>query len=222
LKFLKIFVIALLVLTATVGGATWRIVDEIKRFVPPSEPGKAGVESGDAPPVSSINIDPILGTVNVLVVGLDDVDGGRRADAIALACLDMDARSIRMISIPRDSRVFIPGRNWDKINHSYVYGGITLLKETVMNLLNVGINYYAIINYDSFPRIVDLLDGIDINVEKKLVYTDYSGKLFINIPKGQQHMKGKTVLEYVRFRHDALGDIGRVQRQQQVISILMD
>jgi hypothetical protein len=91
-----------------------------------------------------------------------------------------------------------------------------------MNLLNVGINYYVIINYDSFPRIIDLMGGIDIDVEKKLTYVDYSAKLFINIAKGQQHMGGKTVLEYVRFRHDALGDIGRVQRQQKVISLLLE
>ncbi|MDR2137884.1 MAG: LCP family protein [Synergistaceae bacterium] len=221
MKFLKIFVIVFLILTATVGGATWRIVEEFDRFRTSPVPTGGDVESSDAFPESSLKIDSALGTVNILLVGLDDVDGGHRADAIAVACFDMDVRSIRVISLPRDSRVFIPGRNWDKINHAYVYGGISLLKETVMNLLNVGINYYTVINYDSFPRIIDLLGGIDIDVEKKLVYTDYSGKLFINIPKGRQHMQGKTVLEYVRFRHDPLGDIGRVQRQQQVISLLM-
>ncbi|MDR1377875.1 MAG: LCP family protein [Synergistaceae bacterium] len=224
MNFLKIFVIVFFVLTATVGGATWRIAEEYKRLliVPSAETERGALESDDATPRSSLKIDSTLGTVNLLVVGLDDVDGVRRSDAIALACFDLDNQSIRMISIPRDSRVFIPGRHWDKINHAYVYGGINLLKETVMNLLNVGINYYAIINYDSFPRIINLMGGIDIYVEKKLAYTDYSAKLFINIPKGQQHMPGKTVLEYVRFRHDPLGDIGRVQRQQRVISLLLE
>lgn len=220
MRFFRIFAIIALILAATVGGALWSVWEAInvKPIVDPPGPG-----SGDLRPISdSLRIDPILGTVNVLLVGLDDVDGGRRSDAIALAIFDQDSRSVRILSIPRDSRVQIPGHGWDKINHAYVYGGIDLLRETVVNLLNVGINYFVVVNYDSFPRIIDLLGGIDIDVEKTLVYTDYSGKLFINIPKGRQHMNGKTALEYVRFRHDPLGDIGRVQRQQKFLSVVMD
>ena len=210
---------------ATVGGAAWRIM-EIFPISAPISGSRFDTSSDVKLPESkipnSIDIDPILGTVNILLVGLDEVDGGRRADAIALAVVDQDTQSVRVLSIPRDSRVLIPGRGWNKINHAYAYGGLELLKETIMNLLNVGINYFALVNYDSFPRIVNLLGGLDIDVEKKLVYTDYSAKLFINIPKGPQHMTGKTVLEYVRFRHDPLGDIGRVQRQQKVMSLLME
>jgi LCP family protein required for cell wall assembly len=226
LKFLKIFVIAFLILTATVGGAAWRIMEAFPKIsIPPNSNVKnvsLDLRPPEPRPPNPIDIDPILGKVNILIVGLDEVDGGRRSDAIALAVVDQDAQAIRMLSIPRDSRVQIPGRGWDKINHAYAYGGLTLLKETVMNLFNVGINYFVVVNYDSFPRIVDLLGGIDIDVEKKLVYTDYSAKLFINIPKGPQHMTGKTLLEYVRFRHDPLGDIGRVQRQQKVVALLME
>ncbi|MDR1874727.1 MAG: LCP family protein [Synergistaceae bacterium] len=174
------------------------------------------------PPPASFVIPAMQGAVNILIVGLDDVDSSQRADAIALARIEQDRKFVRVMAIPRDSRVQIPGRGWDKINHAYVYGGLDLLKSTVMNLMNVGIDYFVVVNYDAFPRIINLLGGIDIYVEKKLVYTDYSGKLFINIPQGQQHMNGKTALEYVRFRHDPLGDIGRVQRQQKFISILME
>ena len=96
------------------------------------------------------------------------------------------------------------------------------MRETLVNLTGLPIDYFVKINYKSFPRIIDLLGGVDIYVEKKLYYTDYSGKLFINIPKGQQHLDGKTALGYVRFRHDPLGDIGRVQRQQKFINIVME
>jgi LCP family protein required for cell wall assembly len=180
--------------------------------------------SMDLPPVREpvFAISPMQGSINVLLVGLDDVDTTQRADAVALVKFDQDRNFVRIMAIPRDSRVQIPGRGWDKINHAYAYGGVELLKGTVMNLVNEGIDYFTIINYDGFPRIINLLGGIDIHVEKRLVYTDYSGKLFINIPQGQQHMDGKTAIEYVRFRHDPLGDIGRVQRQQKFISILMD
>lgn len=175
-----------------------------------------------APSSSKLRFDSEHGTVNVLLVGLDEVDGGRRSDAIALAIFDKGSQSVRISSIPRDSRVQIEGRGWDKINHSYAYGGIGLLKRTVENLSGLPIHYFVVVNYNGFPKIIDLLGGIDIDVDKKMVYTDYSAKLFINIPRGLQHMDGKTALEYVRFRHDPLGDIGRVHRQQKFLSILME
>ena len=96
------------------------------------------------------------------------------------------------------------------------------MRETIVNLTGMPIDYFVKINYQSFPRIIDLLGGVDIYVDKRLHYTDYSGKLFINIPKGQQHMDGKTALGYVRFRHDPLGDIGRVQRQQKFMNIIVN
>jgi LCP family protein required for cell wall assembly len=224
LRVLKIFLIVFLIITATVSGAALSFIENLGRFphIPPLPLPRPLPESGDMPPPASFVIPAMQGAVNILIVGLDDVDSSQRADAIALARIEQDRKFVRVMAIPRDSRVQIPGRGWDKINHAYVYGGLDLLKSTVMNLMNVGIDYFVVVNYDAFPRIINLLGGIDIYVEKKLVYTDYSGKLFINIPQGQQHMNGKTALEYVRFRHDPLGDIGRVQRQQKFISILME
>jgi LCP family protein required for cell wall assembly len=234
------FVIVFLMLTATVGGAAWRLAEVFSpsslfgsappsRSVPPkdADEGEASLDYRPAElekpdNIRSLKVDPVLGTVNVLLVGLDDLDGVYRSDAIALAVFDPDGQSARVLSIPRDSRVSIPGRGWDKINHAYVYGGVNLLRETLMNTLNVGINYFVVLNYPSFTRMIDLIGGVEIDVEKKLEYTDYSGKLFINIPKGRQHMNGKTALEYVRFRHDPLGDIGRVQRQQKFAAIVLE
>jgi LCP family protein required for cell wall assembly len=231
-------IIVLLMLTATVSGAAWRLAEVFFPsfpfdFVPsilPSSPQEipeggtavSGDNPAEAEDVPSLKVDPFLGTVNVLLVGLDDLDGAFRSDAIALAVFDQNTQSVRVLSIPRDSRVSIPGRGWDKVNHAYVYGGINLLQETLKNLLNVGINYFVVLNYQSFTRMIDLLGGVEVDVEKKLEYTDYSGKLFINIPKGRQHMNGKTALEYVRFRHDPLGDIGRVQRQQKFASVVIE
>ena len=224
MRFLKITGIVLLLFLATAGGAALRL----KEVLFPENPLDLGqtfaVGSEDAQPEKEDEgpyVDPISGTVNVLVVGLDNVDGGSRTDAIALAIFDADNKAVRVASIPRDSRVQIPGRGWDKINHAYVYGGMNLLKNTVVNLTGMAINYFVMVNYKSFPRIIDLIGGVDIYVEKRLKYTDYSGKLFIDISKGQQHMDGRTALGYVRFRHDPLGDIGRVQRQQKFMDIVL-
>ena len=230
-----------MIIASTVGGAAFRLMEVLNDPNPLPLPkpqaktqaqpqakseGETKIVSGDTELAVAETPEKITGagarsSVNVLVVGLDNVDGGSRTDAIALAIFDAENMGLRIASIPRDSRVYIPGRSWDKINHAYVYGGINLLRETLVNLTGIPIDYFVKINYKSFPRIIDAIGGVDIYVEKKLQYNDYSGKLFINIPKGQQHMDGKTALGYVRFRHDPLGDIGRVKRQQGFIDIVM-
>ena len=240
MKVLKILGIIFMVAASAIGGAALRLMEVLNDPNPLPLP-KASIARTEKPvklpQVSSdstpLNAELAVGeaqstegstprsTVNVLIVGLDNVEGGSRTDAIALAIFDAENQALRIASIPRDSRVYIPGRSWDKINHAYVYGGINLLRETLVNLTGMPVDYFVKINYKSFPRIVDILGGIDIYVEKRLHYNDYSGKLFINIAAGQQHMDGKTALGYVRFRHDPLGDIGRVRRQQKFIDIMM-
>ncbi len=240
MKTLKILGIIFMVIASTVGGAAFRLMEVLNDPNPlplPKTQAKNQANNNDVEPRKILSGDSELAvaetpeetsqttggrsSVNVLIVGLDDVDGGSRTDAIALAIFDAENKGLRIASIPRDSRVYIPGRSWDKINHAYVYGGINLLRETLVNLTGIPIDFFVKVNYKSFPRIIDAIGGVDIYVDKKLQYNDYSGKLFINIPKGQQHMDGKTALGYVRFRHDPLGDIGRVKRQQKFIDIVM-
>ena len=166
-----------------------------------------------------LKTDPLLGTTNVLIVGLD----AARSDALALAVIDRRSQSVRVLSIPRDSRVSIPGRlSQDKINHVYAFGGLDLTKRTVMELFNITINYSIVLDFASFPKIIDLIGGIDIYVERRMVYRDRSQGLFINIPEGQQHMDGETALHYVRFRSDPMADIGRIRRQQRFMSAVME
>jgi len=163
-----------------------------------------------------IEHDEETGRINLLLVGLDEVPGEdfNRSDSIAFVSIDIDDKVVRMLSLPRDTRVQIPDRGWQKLNHAYAYGGVDLLKTTLVNYLGVPIPYHVIVNLDSFPELVDLIGGVTINVPKRLRYTDKAGGVHIDIPAGEQHMDGKTALGYVRFRHDALGDIGRVERQQ--------
>ena len=95
------------------------------------------------------------------------------------------------------------------------------MKETIEKYLNIPILYYLVIDYDSFPALVDTMGGVEIDVQKKMRYVDRAGKLDINIQPGLQVMDGKQALHFVRFRKDALGDIGRVQRQQQFIKAII-
>jgi LCP family protein required for cell wall assembly len=161
------------------------------------------------------------GRFNILIMGEDDVEGSRRSDTVLFATIDIDDKNIRILSLPRDTRVQIPGHGVQKLNHAFAYGGPDLLKATVENYLGHPILYYVIIDYVSFPAVVDILGGVEIDVQKKMRYVDRAGKLDINIQPGPQVLDGKTALHYVRFRMDALGDIGRVHRQQQFIKAVL-
>ena len=158
--------------------------------------------------------DELTGNINILAVGIDDVQGSHRSDTIAVVAINIEDRFVKVLSLPRDLRVQIDGHGWQKLNHAYAYGGIDLLLATINNFLGAPLHYHLIVNYQSFPKLVDLLGGVTVDVPKRLRYTDRAGGLRIDIPAGRQHMDGKTALEFVRFRHDALGDLGRIQRQQ--------
>lgn len=161
------------------------------------------------------------GRFNILIIGEDDVEGSSRSDTVLFATIDIDDKNIRILSLPRDTRVQIPGHGVQKLNHAFAYGGPDLLKASVEKYLGQPILYYVIIDYVSFPAVVDILGGVEIDVQKRMRYVDRAGKLDINIQPGLQVMDGKTALHYVRFRMDALGDIGRVHRQQQFIKAIL-
>ncbi|MCD6363875.1 MAG: LCP family protein [Synergistetes bacterium] len=159
--------------------------------------------------------------VNILFIGVDDVEGTHRADTIALASFDLNNRGIGAISIPRDTRVRVPGRGWTKINHAYAYGGVRLLKETLKEFLAIPIDHYVKIDYKGFINLIDLIGGVELYVEKNMRYVDKWGGLYINLKKGYQKLNGKKALEYVRFRHDPEGDIGRIKRQWKFLKAVV-
>jgi len=200
---LKILLVILSSLLAVIAGVSYRLTDFV---LPEAEDIKKNVQ-----------YDIATGAINILLVGEDSTEGSHRADSIAVIRINVDEKTVKVLSLPRDTRVEIPGKGWQKINHAYAYGGVDLLRKTTINYLGIPLNYYVVIDYASFPKIIDLIGGVDISVEKHLRYTDRAAGLVIDIPKGIQHMNGDTALKYVRFRNDALGDIGRVKRQQRFI-----
>lgn len=171
----------------------------------------------------TLNYDEQHGTVNVLVLGIDDVEAVHRSDTLILFRVDLDRKTASAMSIPRDTRVSIKGyKKSQKVNHAFAFGGIELLRDTVVNLTGIPVNYYVIVNYGSFPKIVDAIGGIDINVAKSMKYTDKAQGLYINFNSGMQHMDGEAALRYVRFRYDAMGDMGRMKRQQEFTRIFVN
>lgn len=152
--------------------------------------------------------------INILVVGTDaDENGSGRADSIMVFNVDLVNDHVNVLSIPRDSRVDIPGRKYPtKINHSFAYGGIDLTKETVSQLLGVPIDYYAVTNFAGFEQIVEILDGVYIDVPRRMKTHTWYGD--IDLQPGYQLLDAQQALGFVRYRYDAGGDIARAERQQ--------
>jgi len=154
--------------------------------------------------------------MSVMLLGVDerDKDVGR-SDTLMLINFSDDKASL--LSIPRDTRVYIERRGFDKINAAYAQGGEKLTRATLEDFLGLKVDRYVKVNIAEFVEIIDAIGGIDIVVEKAMDYEDPwddNGGLSIHLDKGLQHLDGKTAMEFVRFR-DSEGDAGRVRRQQK-------
>jgi len=169
--------------------------------------------------------------INILILGVDVpvdgkghvVEGTRtRSDTIMLATVDVEDKEVNLISIPRDTKVSIPGRSGhDKINAANAYGGPLLALQTVEDLLGVPVHYYVQLNVFGFSAIVDALDGVWIDVEKDMYYPDPWQDLVIDLKKGPQLLDGNKAMQYVRYRSDG-DDLTRIHRQQKFLTALAD
>ncbi|MHB8170288.1 MAG: LCP family protein [Thermincolia bacterium] len=162
------------------------------------------------------------GKINILLLGLDARPGEKntRTDTMIVASIDRDAKKVALLSIPRDTMVEIPGYRKTKINNANEYGGPELAAETVEKILDTKMDFWVKTNFDGFRDIIDTLGGVTIDVEKRMVYRDPTDGTNINLYPGVQRLDGKKALDYVRFRHEALGDISRTQRQQNFLKAL--
>lgn len=167
--------------------------------------------------------------INILVLGIDQRrnDIGR-SNVTCVVTIDTGTKDVSMLWVPRDSRVKIPGYDWNKIGHAYAYEGPKLSEKTVEELLGIKIDYYLTVNMAGFSKVIDAIGGVDLNVEKRMYYYDPydEGEVadnngLIDLKPGFQHMDGNTALQYVRFRHDEMGDIGRIERQQKFSKALL-
>jgi LCP family protein required for cell wall assembly len=137
-----------------------------------------------------------------------------RSDTILVARLDPIRNSVMMLSIPRDTNVHIPGNGRQKINAANALGGPQLAMETIRDFTGVPTDHYVVLNVHALVELVDELGGIRVEIPKKMKYKDRSAKLNIDLEPGPHVLNGTEAMGFVRFRHDELGDIGRVQRQE--------
>lgn len=171
-------------------------------------------------------VDPFI----VLLYGIDKRQGTHdsgRPDTLMLALVDPQLLKVSLISIPRDSYVYIPGyTKKDKINSAYPRGGSQLTMQTIEEWFDTDIYAHVAIDFDGFIELVDLFGGIEVNVDRKISYDDPTDGTRIRLEKGLQVLDGKNALDFVRARLDNRGpnyytsDYLRMERQQLVLKTL--
>ena len=165
---------------------------------------------------------------NILFMGVDVASNadnpfkGNRSDSMLLVSIAPYGKDVNIISIPRDSKVYIADRNKpDKINHAFAFGGADLAVKTVEETFGVRIDHYIALSNTGLIKFIDTIGGLPIYIEKDMHYHDNTAGLHIDLTQGQHVLNGEQTEGYLRFRKDALGDIGRIRRQQWFFNALM-
>ena len=174
-------------------------------------------------------VNPKDHNVSILFVGVDkgggrdgDADSGL-SDALMLATFNVEDKSVKLLSIPRDSYVYIPSRDsYTKITHAHAYGGIKESIETVEHLFEMPVDYYVRLDFDAFIDVVEALDGIKVDVPYAISEMDsHDVKGAIQLDAGEQWLNGEEALALARTRkYD--NDFERGNRQQMILEAILD
>jgi LCP family protein required for cell wall assembly len=196
---------------------------------PPSEPapaevpgaGPSGATTEEAAQEEAVASEERL---NVLLLGLDrrmeevdeDDDEGIRTDAIMVAQLDRETGEVRLLSIPRDLYLEVEPGVEDRINSVYARGGVPQTVEVVEDLTNLEIEHHAVVDFQGFEDLVDAMGGVEVELEEEDIPPG------LKVEEGRQRLDGRQALLYTRFRDAPGSDLGRIERQQQVLYALRE
>ncbi|MEB3342350.1 LCP family protein [Okeania sp.] len=168
--------------------------------------------------------------INILVMGIDEVSGvpedspdifEGRSDTLMLVRANPRNKKVSLLSVPRDTRVEIPGVGVTKINQANVYGGQKLAESVLENTLNdIEIDRYVRVSKGAFRELIEQLGGIEVFVPEPMFYVDNTQQLKIDLKVGWQTLNGEQAEQFIRFREQVHGDIGRIQRQQVLLKAL--
>lgn len=223
-KILKRILLVVILLFLAIGGYTGFLL--YKTFKVANE-SYTELDRGEKSKLREVIIEAEQDPISVLIMGIEDWStGGKngRTDSLLLATLNPENKTMKLLSIPRDTKVFIESENKeDKINHAYVFGGKEGTVEAVETLLQIPIDYYATVNFKAFKDIIDEIGGITVNVPFDFWERSDVDNSKIYFTKGEMTLDGEEALAYARMRkRDPRGDFGRNDRQQQIISLVID
>ena len=186
-------------------------------------------ENGDKMNVNSLlNSGTRIDDVFTFVIGAVDEDQ-TRTDALMVATMDINTKTINIMNIPRDT-MCNNGESgaWRKINAAYgMSRGIEQTKDEIERLMGFRPDYYVIVNFDGIAAVVDAIGGVDYEIPFRMEYDDPSQNLHIDLKAGMQHLTGEQVVHFLRWRHNndysvqyPNGDEGRVATQQEFLKEL--
>jgi LCP family protein required for cell wall assembly len=173
--------------------------------------------------------------ISILLMGIDTGAVGRtdkwtgRSDSMMVVTINPEKEKTTIVSLDRDSLVKMVGDDTnpengieDKLNHAYAYGGATMAMNTIDNLLDTNINYYAAINMQGLSDLIDAVGGIEVNNKMGEFDVDDGPSGKVTVPAGKQTMNGEVGLAYARMRkQDPEGDVGRQKRQREVVTLIV-
>jgi len=161
-----------------------------------------------------ISYDPVY----VLVMGVDNspTAGGDRTDVMMLVGINQSAGDVVISSIPRDLTV---GEH--KINAIYKTMGVEETKRVVSQIVGVPVHRYLVVNYEVFKTLSEAIGPVEVFIDTPMYYEDVHQGLYIHFEPGTYQLEGNELLAYIRYRHDEKGDIGRLERQREVILQLL-
>ena len=173
--------------------------------------GKQAVNNGIKN--AAYELDPsLLNGQRILVLGTDQTSGSTDV----MFTIESNGDKTQIEQIPRDTLINSPRYGILKANALYTTGGPEVAEIDVGKILNKKVDHYVQINLEGVKRVSDTIGGVEINVPIRMKYDDNTQKLHIDLRPGKQILKGKDLEGYIRFRHDGLGDIGRMERQREL------
>jgi polyisoprenyl-teichoic acid--peptidoglycan teichoic acid transferase len=214
-KFFKVIAIIIGIVIISIGGYAYYLYDSAKDAVGEMH---EKVETDQPKPTVTGNEEE-LKPISIMLLGVDEREGDSgRSDTMMIIAVNPKEDKMLMFNIPRDTRTEIIGKGYDdKINHAYAFGGTQMAMDTAENFLDTSIDYYIKVNMESFKDIVNAVGGVE--VDNPFAFSD-GGYTF---PKGKQELNGNKALAYSRMRYkDPKGDLGRNDRQRQVITSIID
>ena len=155
-----------------------------------------------------------MGDRRIVVLGTDHVS--TNTDVMMTVQLK-DGRT-ELTQVPRDTYIESQKYGVMKANALYSSGGPEMVKQELSQLLDARVDRFLVINLDAVQRLADALGGVEVDVPKRMYYVDNSQGLYIDLYPGRQLLKGTELEGFLRFRHDELGDIGRMERQKLVLA----
>ncbi|MCP9832666.1 LCP family protein [Synechococcus sp. HJ21-Hayes] len=155
-----------------------------------------------------------MGNRRIVVMGTDNVS--TNTDVMFTVQLK-DGRT-ELTQIPRDT--FIESNKYGvmKANALYSSGDVAMVKQELTRLIAAPVDRYLLVNLQAVQRLANALGGVEVDVPKRMYYVDNSQGLYIDLYPGRQLLKGQELEGFLRFRHDELGDIGRMERQKLVLA----